>query len=59
MWAVPRALRHTFGVEDIAEASVPLNMMQKWLSHARIETTAIYANSIGPEERTLAAHMWT
>ena len=47
------------GVAGVAEASVPLNMMQKWLGHARIETTAICANAIGREERAIAARMWT
>jgi hypothetical protein len=40
------------------EANVPLNMMQKWLGHARIETTAIYVNALGSEERAIAARMW-
>lgn len=57
-WAMPKALRHAFGVAGVAEASVPLNMMQKWLGHARIETTAIYANAVGAEERTIASRMW-
>jgi len=56
--ASPKALRHAFGVVGIAEAQVPLNMMQKWLGHARIETTAIYANAVGPEERAIAGRMW-
>lgn len=55
---MPKALRHAFGVSGIAEAGVPLNMMQKWLGHAKIETTAIYANAIGTEERKAAARMW-
>ncbi|WP_067738321.1 tyrosine-type recombinase/integrase [Novosphingobium naphthalenivorans] len=57
--AAPKALRHAFGVVGIAEANVPLNMMQKWLGHSRIETTAIYANAIGKEERTIASRMWS
>lgn len=56
--ATPKALRHAFGVVGVSEAMVPLNMMQKWLGHARIETTAIYANAIGPEERAIARRMW-
>src|SRR6185312_8605788 len=42
-WATPKGLRHGFGVHGVAEAGVPLNMMQRWLGHARLETTAIYA----------------
>ena len=54
----PKALRHTFGVIGVVDAQVPLNMMQKWLGHSRIETTAIYANAVGPEERVIASRMW-
>jgi integrase/recombinase XerD len=57
-WAMPKALRHAFGVHGTTEASVPLNMVQKWMGHARIETTAIYANAVGAEERALAERMW-
>lgn len=57
--AMPKALRHAFGVTGVLEAKVPLNMMQKWLGHARIETTAIYADAIGPEERAIARRMWS
>lgn len=56
--AMPKALRHGFGVHGIAESSVPLNMIRKWLGHARIETTAIYANAVGQEERAIASRMW-
>jgi len=56
--STPKALRHAFGVVGVAEAGVPLNMMQKWLGHARIETTAIYANAVGSEERAIARRMW-
>lgn len=56
--AMPKALRHAFGVQGTAEAGVPLNVMQKWMGHARIETTAIYANAVGREERALARRMW-
>lgn len=56
--AMPKGLRHAFGVVGVSEAQVPLNMMQKWLGHSRIETTAIYANAVGPEERAIARRMW-
>ena len=56
--ASPKALRHAFGVVGVSETRVPLNMMQKWLGHARIETTAIYANAVGAEERAIARRMW-
>jgi integrase/recombinase XerD len=37
---------------------VPLNIIQKWLGHADIATTAIFTNVLGPEERAIAARMW-
>jgi integrase/recombinase XerD len=53
----PKALRHGFAV-DAGQNSVPLNIVQRWLGHARIETTAIYAGAIGDEERVLAGRAW-
>jgi hypothetical protein len=56
--ATPKGLRHAFGVSAI-QAGVPLNLVQRWLGHADIKTTAIYTNAIGPEERAIAARMWS
>lgn len=50
-------LRHSFGTACI-EANIPAHMLQKWLGHARLETTAIYATAVGAEERKLAACLW-
>jgi integrase/recombinase XerD len=55
--ACPRGLRHAFGVGSL-QSGVPLNLTQRWLGHARISTTAIYANASGPEEIALAARFW-
>jgi integrase/recombinase XerD len=55
--ACPRGLRHSFGVATL-HAAVPLNLLQRWLGHARISTTAIYADVAGPEELLLAARLW-
>ncbi|MFG1225277.1 tyrosine-type recombinase/integrase [Xanthobacter wiegelii] len=55
--ASPKGLRHAFGVHAIC-SGVPLNLVQKWLGHADIATTAIYANALGPEERAIASRMW-
>ena len=54
----PKALRHAFAVEA-GQKSIPLNIVQRWLGHARIETTAIYASAIGEEERNLARRAWS
>jgi integrase len=55
--ACPRGLRHGFAVNAL-QASVPLNVVQKWLGHARISTTAIYAAVAGPEEMLFAERFW-
>lgn len=55
--ATPKGLRHSFGVNAI-QAGVPINLVQRWLGHADIKTTAIYANALGPEERNIATRMW-
>jgi integrase/recombinase XerD len=55
--ACPRGLRHGFGVGAL-QAAVPLNLVQRWLGHASMRTTAIYADACGPEERALAARFW-
>jgi len=49
----PKALRHGFAV-DAGQNGIPLNIVQRWLGHARLETTAIYAGALGKEERNLA-----
>jgi integrase/recombinase XerD len=55
--ACPRGLRHAFGVGSL-QAGVPLNLAQRWLGHARISTTAIYAAASGPEEFAFAGRFW-
>ena len=56
--AMPRALRHTFGVEGATRANIPLGTIKRWLGHARLESTIIYCEAVGAEERALAARMW-
>ncbi|MBG6148067.1 integrase [Labrenzia sp. EL_142] len=55
--ANPKGLRHAYGIHAIA-SNVPLHMLQRWLGHADMKTTAIYAQAVGPEERQIAARMW-
>jgi integrase/recombinase XerD len=55
--ASPKGLRHSFAVACLAE-KIPLPIVQKWLGHARMETTAIYLEVSGAEERTLALRVW-
>ena len=55
--ACPKGLRHGFGVAAVGKG-ITLNMVQKWLGHAQLTTTAIYANAVGEEEQNIAARMW-
>lgn len=34
------------------------HMLQRWLGHAQLSTTAIYADAVGKEEQDIAARMW-
>jgi integrase/recombinase XerD len=55
--ASAKGLRHGFGVAAV-QASIPLNLVQRWLGHAQLSTTAIYAEAVGKEEHDLVARMW-
>jgi integrase len=54
----PKGLRHAYGVAAIGKG-IPLNMLQKWMGHAQLSTTAIYANAVGAEESAIASRMWS
>lgn len=55
--ASPKGLRHGFAIACLARG-VPLTTVKKWLGHARLETTAIYLDVSGSEERNLAKRLW-
>jgi integrase/recombinase XerD len=55
--AMPKGLRHGFGVAN-AEGNVPMATTQKWLGHAKLETTAIYQQAVGREEHAFARRLW-
>lgn len=55
--ACPKGLRHSYGV-NATMTGVQIHMLQRWMGHASISTTAIYATAIGPEEQKVAARMW-
>ncbi|WP_064967628.1 tyrosine-type recombinase/integrase [Tenacibaculum ovolyticum] len=55
--ANPKGLRHSFGVHALVN-KVDIISLQKWLGHAHISTTSIYANAQGEEERMIAKRMW-
>jgi integrase len=53
----PKALRHAFGVLAVL-CKVALTLIKKWMGHAKLETTEIYTNVTGREERFLAQLTW-
>jgi integrase/recombinase XerD len=55
--AMPKGLRHAFGVAAF-QGSIPPHLVQRWLGHASLETTAIYGDVAGREEREFAARIW-
>ena len=57
MQATPKGLRHGFAVAAL-ETGVPLNLVQRWLGHSKLETTAIYTFVVGKEELDYAKKIW-
>lgn len=55
--AMPKGLRHGFCIAN-AEENVPAALTQRWVGHARLETTAIYQHAVGREERAFAKRLW-
>lgn len=55
--ATPKGLRHAFAIACL-DKGLPLNLVQKWMGHASITTTSIYANASGEEERNIIAKLW-
>jgi integrase/recombinase XerD len=55
--ACPKGFRHAFGRGTI-QAGIPETQVQRWLGHARLETTSIYTEAAGPEEFDLARRFW-
>jgi len=55
--ATPKGLRHAFAVTAL-QGGVPITMVKRWLGHARLSTTEIYADAIGPEEQAIAHYLW-
>ena len=53
----PKGLRHGFGINATVNG-VPLHLVQKWMGHAQLSTTAIYADAVGKEEQHIAARRW-
>ena len=56
--ATPKGLRHSFAIHCL-EKQIPLNLISRWMGHSSMATTAIYANAIGQEERSIAERLWS
>lgn len=52
-----KGLRHGFGIRAATQA-VPPSLIQRWMGHANLTTTAIYIEAVGNEERLFAQRMW-
>ena len=52
-----KGLRHGYGINAVVKG-IPLHMLQKWLGHAQLSTTTIYADAVGKEEQDIASRMW-
>lgn len=55
--ACPKGLRHGFAVACITQ-NIPITKLQKWLGHGQLETTAIYLDVAGDDERAFAKRLW-
>jgi site-specific recombinase XerD len=55
--ATPKGLRHSFAVAAL-QGGVQINLVKKWLGHARLSTTEIYADAVGEEEQSIATRLW-
>ena len=51
-----KSLRHGFAVHCINFA--PISTVQKWLGHSSLDTTSIYLDVTGTEEREIAEKIW-
>lgn len=54
----PRMLRHSFGVEGTTYAGVPVGIIKRWLGHVRLESTLIYCEAVGEQERIHSNRMF-
>ena len=55
--ATCKGLRHAFAIACLLK-KIPLTQIQRWLGHAKLETTAIYIEACGAEARNYARRIW-
>jgi integrase/recombinase XerD len=56
--ACPKGFRHGFGHAH-CRIRTPLHVIQRWMGHAQLSTTAIYMGLSSAEERSLARRFWS
>ena len=56
----PVSCEHIHGISGVAciVKGSPLHLVQRWLGHAQLSTTAIDADAVGEKERHIAARLW-
>ncbi len=54
--ATAKGARHYFGVHADAKG-IPQPVLQRWMGHTKLETTAIYRQAVGTEEQQLAERL--
>ncbi len=55
--ATPKGIRHGFGV-IAAESDIPVDVLQSWMGHTRLDTTQSYYIDLLRDERALASRLW-
>jgi len=55
--ATPKGLRHSYAIACIS-ASVSLPKLRKWMGHEDINTTTIYLDFVGEDDRELTRKVW-
>jgi integrase len=55
--ATPKGLRHGYAIACVS-AEIPLPILQRWLGHSSLQTTGIYLDFVGDDERDLASKVW-
>jgi integrase/recombinase XerD len=55
--ACPKGFRHGFG-HSHCRIHTPLHVIQRWMGHAQLSTTAIYMGLSSAEERSFARRFW-
>ena len=55
--ACSKGIRHSFAIYSIMKG-VPLVLLKKWMGHSYLQTTEIYLNFVGAEERSIAERLW-